>query len=237
MNGSSVVLIALLTSALTSAGTVYVIQRYKVLPSEPVAAEQVVVPELRGLSEADARKNAQAVQLSLLVAGREPSEQHEDGTVIRQSVAAGQKVPVQHSVNVVLARRIYKVPEVVGLSLEAATKTLEKEGYEVETDEAVPSADVEAGKIVEQTPKAGSELKRGASVSLKPSGGAAEVEVPKLLGMAYQDAKAAVEKLGLEPKFTWVDLAETASYRILRQTPKAGDKLKPGESVTLVVNR
>jgi serine/threonine-protein kinase len=236
MNGSTVVLVAMLTSALTAVGTVYVVERYKILP-EQEAAGGVVVPELKGLTEADARKNAQAVQVALLVAGREPSEKQDPGTVLRQSIPVGQRVPAQHPVSVVLAQEVLKVPDVMGLVVSEATLKLKDKGYELKVGESVPSSDVESGRVVEQDPAPGSELKKGAAVTVKASSGAEQVEVPQLAGMAHNQAKEKLEKLGLEVKFAWVALPETASYRVIRQTPRAGELLKPGESVQLVVNR
>ena len=237
MHTSSVVLVAIVTSLLTSVGTVYLVQRYEILPQRAEKVDDTVVPDLKGLTEADARRNTQAVELALLVAGREPSKEQNDGTVLRQSIPAGQRVPRQHPVSVVLASALLKVPQVTGLSLSEATLKLEQAGFEVEESESVPSADVEAGRIVEQAPTPGSELKQGASVVVKVSSGAAEVEVPQLSGMAHAKAKEELEKLGLEAKFVWVDLPETPSYRVIRQSPAAGKQLEPGESVQVVVNR
>lgn len=237
MHASSVVLVAMLTSALTAAGTVYMLQRYKVLPPQQEATAMAVVPKLEGLVEADARKNAEAVQVAFLVAGREPVEGHKDGTVIRQSVPAGQSVPLHHPVSVVLARELTKVPEVTGLAVGEATLKLKEKGYALKAGESVPNAEVEYGHIVEQSPKAGSELKPGETVTVKTSSGAAEVEVPQLAGTSHEQAKTKLEELGLVAKFAWVSLPETPSYRVVRQNPNAGQKLKPGETVSVVVNR
>lgn len=237
MHTSSVVLIAMLTSVLTAAGTSYLLDRYKILPEGSETAGTVVVPELKGLLEVDARKNAEAVQIALLVAGREPTEEQKDGTVLRQSVPAGQRVPPNHPVSVVLAQEALKVPAITGLPIGEATLKLKEKGFEIKAGESVPSADVESGLIVEQSPAAGSELKRGETVVVKTSSGPDEVEVPKLLGFNHKKANEALEKLGLKAKVNWVSLAETASYVVIQQKPPAGDKLKPGEEVTLVINR
>src|SRR5690606_38595054 len=145
MHTSSVVLIAMLTSVLTAAGTSYLLDRYKILPEGSETAGTVVVPELKGLLEVDARKNAEAVQIALLVAGREPTEEQKDGTVLRQSVPAGQRVPPNHPVSVVLAQEALKVPAITGLPIGEATLKLKEKGFEIKAGESVPSADVESG--------------------------------------------------------------------------------------------
>lgn len=237
MHGSSVVLIAMLTSALTAAGTVFVLQRYQVMPGETKQAETVSVPQFQGLSEGDARKNAEVAHVAILVAGREASEKEPDGTVLRQSIPAGQQVPPNHPVGIVLAREQLTVPELTGLTVADATLKLKEKGYELKADERLPSATVEVGRIVEQAPVAGTQLERGKVVTVKSSSGADQVEVPNLVGMTHEQAKAKCDALGLEAKFGWVSLAETPSYRVLSQKPPPGEKLKPKDAVTLVVNR
>ncbi|HEY6725553.1 MAG TPA: PASTA domain-containing protein [Polyangiaceae bacterium] len=236
MHGSSVILIAMLTSALTSAGTVYVLQHYEVMRGESKEGT-VPVPQFQGLSEADARKNAEVARVAILVAGREPSEKEPEGTVLRQSIPPGQQVPPNHPISIVLSQEQLSVPEVKGLTVAEATAKLKEKGYEPKAGDAVPSAEVEAGKIVEQDPAAGSVLGRGKTVTVKASSGVAEVEAPNLVGMSHEQAKTKAESLGLEPKFTWVSLAETPSYRVINQKPAPGTKLKPKDAVNLVVNR
>jgi eukaryotic-like serine/threonine-protein kinase len=236
MHTSSVVLIAMLTSVLTAAGTSYLIDRFKILPGDSDAGT-VVVPELKGLLESDARTNAEAVRVALLVAGREPTEEQKDGTVLRQSIPAGQRVPPNHPVSVVLAQEVLKVPAVTGLPIGEATLKLKDKGFEIKAGESIPSAEIESGLIAEQSPPAGGELKRGETVTVKTSSGPDQVEVPKLLGFSHNQAKEALEKLGLKAKVSWVSLAETASYVVIQQKPPGGDKLKPGEEVALVINR
>jgi len=237
MHGSSVVLIAMLTSALTAAGTVYVLQHYEVMRGETKQADTVAVPQFQGLNEADARKNAEVAHVAILVAGREPSEKEPEGTVLRQSIPPGQQVPPNHPVSIVLSQEKLSVPEVTGLTLADATAKLKEKGYELKAGESLPSPTVAAGSVVEQDPAAGSALERGKAVTVKTSSGVGEVELPNLVGMSHEQAKTKVEALGLEAKFAWVELAETPSYRVISQKPAAGTKLKPKEAVNLVVNR
>src|SRR5687768_11286923 len=130
MHASTAFLIAFFTSVLTASGTVYVFERFNVLgKSQPVA--ETVVPDLRGFSEVDARTNTQSSNLSLLVAAREPSAEAKPGTVIRQSIPAGQRVPRQHPVSVVIAEALPKVPALKGLTVPDATKKLEELGYKL----------------------------------------------------------------------------------------------------------
>ena len=128
MHGSTVVLISILTSAVTSVGSIYLVQRYDIFPKK-VEVVQTTVPDFKGLPEADARANAQAAHLALIVSSREPSAEMKAGSVIRQSIPAGQRVPHDHPVTVVVADELPKVPVVTGLKLADAKALLEKQGY------------------------------------------------------------------------------------------------------------
>lgn len=235
MQSSTVFVVAFFTSVITSAGSVYLIQKYDMIPQKEEA--KVIVPKLEGLSEKDARANARAAQIPVLVSGREPSSDYDEGIVIRQSIPAGQPVPPNHPVSVVLAEALPKVPKVVGLTVEKATAKLEQAGFDVEAAPPKPHATVAAGEVFEQDPEAGKPLKKGAKVTLTSSSGPGEIEVPKVVGMGHTVAKKKVDDLGLEGKVRWVSLAETASGIVLSQKPAPGEKLKPKGEVQMVVNR
>src|SRR5205814_10515858 len=99
MNAFSVIVIAFLTAAMTAFGSVYVIQKYTILPAHAAVAD-TLVPDFKGLSEADARANANVAHLGLLIASREASTEAKPGAVIRQSVPSGQRVAHDYTVNV-----------------------------------------------------------------------------------------------------------------------------------------
>jgi serine/threonine-protein kinase len=234
MNALSVVFVAFVTSVVTAAGTVYVAERYHVFRSQD---QREAVPSLVGLTEGDAKMNLDAVGFKMAVAGREASASAQPGTAIRQSPAAGQLAAAGQVISVTFASEPPKVPEVVGKSVEDATRILEEADYSVRVSESVPSKDVTEGMVAEQSPEAGATLEKKKYVSLKPSSGSPNVEVPKLVGMGIAKAKEAVE--GAKLKFTvqWVDLAETASNIVLRQIPNPGEKVAPGAEIKVVVNR
>jgi beta-lactam-binding protein with PASTA domain len=235
MNGSSVFLVALLTAVAAAAGTVYVIERYGLLPHAQTA--EVLVPDLRGVPEADARANAIAAHIALLVASREPTTEGKSGTVIRQSMAAGQRVPRDYPVSIVLAEEIPKVPSIVGVTVGEATRRLDQQGYHLQIGGTVASPDAGIGLIVDQSPKADTAQAKGGTVSVQVSSGAGDIEMPKLLGVGITQAKTDLEKLGLKPTVRWVAMAETPTYIVLNQKPAPGEKVKPGGEVQLTACR
>jgi eukaryotic-like serine/threonine-protein kinase len=238
MHPSTVILISFLTSVLTAGGTAFLMEHYAVFAGKTEAVTEYVVPDLRGMSEGDARTSATIAHLTLLVASREPSAEAKQGTVLRQSVAAGQRVQQRdYPVNVVLAEEIPKVPAISGLSVSEATQRLEQRGYSLQIGAKVPDAVVPVGMIVGQAPKADASYAKGGLVVAEISAGPAEFEVPKLIGVPLDRAKSELEKLGGKPVLVWTSLGETPTYVVLNQKPAPGTKAKPGSDVVLTVNR
>jgi beta-lactam-binding protein with PASTA domain len=238
MHGSTVFLIAFFTSVATAAGTVYGIERLNLLHKEaPAPVLETIVPDLHGFTEADARANAQASHITLLVASHEASADVKPGSIVRQSIPAGQHVPREHPVSVVLADELPKIPTVTGLSVVDASKRLEEKGYKLQAAPAVANATVPEGQIISQAPPGETPAEKGKTVAVQVSAGAGEVPVPKVLGLSITNAKTALEKAGLVADVHWVSLAETATYVVLNQKPKANEKAKPGTKVEIVANQ
>jgi serine/threonine-protein kinase len=236
MHGSTVVLVAFLTAAATAAGTIYVNERYGVL--KPRAQDtSVAVPDLAGMSENDARSNANIAHIVLFIAAREPSLDAKPGTVLRQSVPAGQRVSRETSLSVVLAEEVPKVPSVAGLAVPDATKRLEQKGYALTIGGSVADPKVAQGLVVTQAPAPDSAPSRWGTVTVQVSSGPGDVEIPKLLWLGMETAKTNIEKLGLKLVVNWVGGAEVPNYVVLAQKPAPGTKVKPGSDVVINVCR
>jgi len=236
MNGASVFLIAFFTSVACATGTVYAIERFNLL-HKPVAAADALVPDLRGVPEADARTNANVAHLAFLVASREPSTEVKGGSVLRQSMPAGQHVPRDYPLTVVLAEEVPRVPTVVGASIGEATQRIEQKGFHFLLGATVPSTDAGAGIVIDQSPKGDTPQTKGSTVTVQVSSGAGDVEMPKVIGIGVTQAKTDLEKLGLNVTIRWVALAETPTYVVLNQKPAPKEKVKPGGDVILTACR
>ncbi len=231
-----IVLVALLTSIIGATATVFVIERYSLFRPRSAAVE-TQVPDLQGLNENDARGNASAAHLTFFVAGREPTADVKPNTVIRQSPPPGQRVAQDQPIVIVMADELPRAPGVGGLTVADATQRLEQRGYRLEIAGKVPDANIPAGAIVEQSPRAEAAYAKGGAVRVQVSSGPPEVEVPKVLGVGVDKAKTELEKLGLKVVMNWVGMAETPTYVVLGQKPAALEKVKPGSDVVLTACR
>jgi serine/threonine-protein kinase len=229
-------MIAFATAAATSVGALYAHQKYDLF-SFNSKAEQVTVPELRGLTEAEARENLKSVGLLFLSAPREVSSAVKPGLVARQSVPPGQQLPRAHPVTVALAEELPKVPDVLGLAEAEATARLSQAGYKVQLGEGLLRAGASVGSVLEQSPKGDSPYQKEQAVVLRLALPPQEVEMPKVAGQSMTKAKAALEELGLKVKERWLSIPETPTFVVLSQKPEPKTKLKPGDEVELSANR
>lgn len=237
MNGAAVFLVAFFTSAATSVGTLYLAERLKVFHSEAAPDPMVLVPNLEGLPQADAMNNLNNLGLVLMIGGREPSATLADNAVLRQSVPAGQNVTKGQAITVTLAKALPKVPVVTGKTVAQATAALLEAGYRAEPQEPIHDDNIPEGQVISQTPEPGTALAEQKPVQLTVSKGPGDLQVPKVIGFTYSKARAALEEKNLKAKVRWVNLAETSSNIVLRQTPEPGTKTSKNSEVELVINR
>jgi beta-lactam-binding protein with PASTA domain len=237
MRGLALVIVVVLVSMVTSIATVLGFERVRLLAAQTREPPKVSLPSLKGLSENDARQNVNALGLVLLVSERRAASGAEVGTVVDQSPAAGQQLGAHGTVSVALARELPKVPGVVGRTLTEATTLLAQSGYKVEQAEPIADARVPKGSIVSQLPEAEARQETDKPVVVRLSAGPGEIEVPKLLGQSLEKVKAQAADLGFALKVVWTEEGETPDYVVLMQNPVPGKKIKPGDPVTITINR
>lgn len=236
MSFASTFIVSFFTAIATAVGTVYLVERLDVFGSEPETV-MVSVPNLGGLSEEDAAKNLAALGLKLLVGGREKSAKAKPGTVIRQTLPAGGQAKEGTPVSITLAEAMTLMPSVEGKTLEEARQVLTAAKVSFRIGDPIADEQVPMGSVVRQSPAAGQALADGQEVTIHASSGPGAVEVPKLRGLILSGAKKRIQDAGLKVgKLRWVARAETRSYLVLSQTPKAGDKAPKGSEVQLIVN-
>ncbi|MBW3658035.1 MAG: PASTA domain-containing protein, partial [Actinobacteria bacterium] len=140
--------------------------------------EQVAVPELVGLSESEAI--AALREAGLLPGTRENRfDEAEPGTVVEVNPPAGTPLARGSRVDIVVSagEELVRVRPVEGRSEADATFDLEEQGFEVIVEREF-SDSVEEGIVIEQDPDAGTELEKGAEVTIVVSRGPEETEEP-----------------------------------------------------------
>jgi len=135
------------------------------------------------------------------------------------------------------ASRETLVPDVGGLRLEQARALLDGRNLLLAISDTVEDARVEAGRIVRQTPQAGSTLRSGSDVRVVVSAGQPPVEVPSLLHLPLQTATELLAGAGLHVgEVTRREDEKEAASQVLSSRPSAGQKLPRGSAVDLTLS-
>ena len=127
------------------------------------------------------------------------------------------------------------VPPLIGLKEQLAKAQLEKLGLEAEVDKR-PSTEFAAGIVSDQSPKEGTEIAKGETVTLVVSTGAPTTPVPDLVGKTYDEAAEALQKVNLRAKKVEV-FSEKDPGEVIGQKPRAGEIVVEGSIVTLRVSK
>ena len=129
------------------------------------------------------------------------------------------------------------VPSVVGKPREEAVSQLEKLGLQVTVNEA-PHPDVPRGDVLSINPTEGSQLQRGANVTLTVSSGREITDVPDLTDLTPQEAAAELEKAGLKLNDDLQrDTSDTVEDgKIMSQNPAGGTQIAKGSKVSVTVS-
>ena len=150
--------------------------------SGPAKPTEVEVPDVTGLTRAEAKQQLTTAGLSLGGVRTEASTTQEPNTVTRTDPRAGKGVEPGSSVIIYLAQEAAAtVPNVIGKSESQARKILENAGYEVAVDSEI-NGDVDPGRVFRTDPRQNSKLDRGETVTIvlaiKPQNTATPTESP-----------------------------------------------------------
>jgi eukaryotic-like serine/threonine-protein kinase len=194
---------------------------------------------LRRLQSAGLRARAQAVQ------SRRPK-----GLVLRQVPRAGTEVPNGSAAVIVVSAgpQFADVPDVVGLSTDAATAQLTRAGFRTQVQEVAASEP--EGTVVAQNPGGGARAQRGRVVRINVSRGQGQTTttvvtttpsgttVPATGGQDEASARAALEGAGFQVRVLSRAVTDPSQDGIvLQQAPAGGTRAQPGSTVTITVGR
>ena len=208
-----------------------------------VARNSTDVPDLRGLTLAQATASLNNAQLSLgeVTYQPDPPQGAELGTVIGQTPEAAARVQQDSTVAVTIAgQKQVEVPNVVGQEEAEAGQSLQEAGLALGGVTREPSTSVPAGTVTAQTPSAGSTQPEGTSVALVVSTGppqAQVTEVPDVVGESQSAATQTLEAAGFEVGVTETYSTSVAAGSVISQSPQAGSTYEQGGTVTLTVSR
>lgn len=159
--------------------------------------------------------------------------------VLEQKKAPGELVKQGSTISLVVSRgpEWRQVPGVKGMHMLEARTQLENSGLEVE-EVFVYDGEVLEGYVVDQNPRQGERVQKGARVYVTVSKGVAPepFKMPNLVGNALEDARSAIEEVGLRVGVVSESLTSFPAGIVAAQNPKPGDSVVEGNAVDITVS-
>jgi serine/threonine-protein kinase len=199
-----------------------------------VGARQVDIPEVQGMSLAEAESALQGQ--GLVPKDREVHGALEAGQVLRTDPPAGTTVDSgsEVRVDVSLGPEPVEVPNVVGRPESEAITMLRDAGLTPIFEPQVHHDEVPAGDVISQDPAPGPGAFRGDEVTLVVSRGPAPVPMPNVRGKTEANATNELEGLGLVVTASVVGRGRS---EVIDQIPAPGVEVRRGDEVTILVTR
>src|SRR4051794_7704404 len=205
--------------------------------SVSVGLGKAIVPDVKGMSTADAQKELEKAGFRSDVS-RQHSDRVEEGTVIGTVPPAGTRLERKEIVTLQVSSgpNLVQMPSVVGLDQGAADAQIRDAGLRPRFQKQESTEP--QGQVIDQSPDGGSSARRGSSVTVIVSGGVGKVVVPNVAGESRQQAGADLQAAGLNVRVVKQTTDDpNADDQVITQSPTAGSRLPRGEAVTIFVGK
>lgn len=203
------------------------------------AGERVTVPDLSKMTEDAAKAALKELRLGVNVQTG-TSDDVPEGQVYDQSPAAGTKVDVhtQVTINISSGKEKFSLDDVTGMQYQQAQAQLENDGLVVSL-EFDYSDSVGSDKVISTSPKAGSQVAKGDTITITASKGkeTKTTIVPNLLGQNIDDAIQMIKDAGLTYNGKSSDYSDSYSEnQVMNQSISAGKTVEEGTTISLTVS-
>ena len=203
------------------------------------AGERVTVPDLSKRTEDEAKAALKELRLGVNVQTG-TSDDVPEGQVYDQSPAAGTKVDVhtQVTINISSGKEKFSLDDVTGMQYQQAQSQLENDGLVVSL-EFDYSDSVGSDKVISTSPKAGSQVAKGDTITITASKGkeTKTTTVPNLLGQNIDDAIQMIKDAGLTYNGKSSDYSDSYSEnQVMNQSISAGKTVDEGTTISLTVS-
>lgn len=203
------------------------------------AGERVTVPDLSNNTQDEAKAALKKLRLGVNVQTG-TSDDVPEGQVYDQSPAAGTKVDVHTQVTIYISsgKETFSLDDVTGMQYQQAQAQLENDGLVVSL-EFDYSDSVGSDKVISTSPKAGSQVAKGDTITITASKGkeTKTTTVPNLLGQNIDDAIQMIKDAGLTYNGKSSDYSDSYSEnQVMNQSISAGKTVDEGTTISLTVS-
>ncbi|GAA1552478.1 Stk1 family PASTA domain-containing Ser/Thr kinase [Kribbella hippodromi] len=194
-------------------------------------------PNLVNMTPAVAAADAGKAGLHTTLDNQDYSEDVPLGKVIRTDPAAGDRIRKNGDIGLTVSKgpERYRVPQLVGLQLDAAQQALSPIKLVTGQITQQYNETVPQGRVIAISPKFNTVVKPGTAVNFAVSKGKRPIGVPDFTGKSYRDANKALKKLGFVVSRSQQYDDKVAEGDVISQTPNNGT-LFAKDKVSLVVS-
>lgn len=196
----------------------------------------VSVPDVEGLTAAQAEKKLQANHLRLGKVTEKSSQTVAKNHVVK--VAGNQRhAHAGQSIDLVVSRGVktWKMADYVGDGYSDTADELRDKGFVVKQTKKY-SDTVATGKVIKQSVNAGTTINPSQqTVTLTVSAGKKQVTIPSFKGKDVSEVQDFANKHQLQLTTTQKNSTTVATNHVIQQTPKAGNKLTHGDTLTVQI--
>ena len=201
--------------------------------------EAVIVPDLRNVSEAQARNELERFGLNMRVQRSEYHPEIPEGFVIEQRPWANESIKEGRTVEVVLSlgARTQVVPDLKGMSLRQGRILLTRQNLRVGRVARVHTKGGTGETVLATTPGGGSELVEGSVVNIVVAVGGEKREylMPDLTGEDLLFIREKLREMGFRiGGVRYESRDEVFPNTVIGQSPRAGALIRQGDSIELV---
>jgi serine/threonine-protein kinase len=195
-------------------------------------------PPLVNMTKAQAELYARQHNFELFYGEGTYSETVPKDTVISQNPAADDRIVRGGTITLSLSLgpERFPVPDLAGLEVAAAKGELQQRNLKYKEGTGQYSDTVPEGAVISTNPAQGTELKRGDTVTVVVSKGKPPITIPDLSGQNINDARNALQQLGLTAVERYKD-SDQPRDQVIGQNPKPGTGAANNAEVTLDVSK
>ncbi len=214
--------------------------------SEPVEkVVEIVVPDVVGKTEADAKKTIQNAGLTVTVSYKDVDDKTKNGKVLSASPSVGTSVKEGSKVTITVGTysepvpEMVTVPDVMGKTEANAKSTLQNSGLKATVKYQDVTDQAKDGKVVSMSYASGKSVEKGTTVTITVGRYVAPKKtVPNVTGRSVADAKSLLEGNGLKVNVVERSVTEESQNgMVLSSAPSSGSSVEAGTTVNITVGK
>ncbi len=200
---------------------------------------RVVVPSVAGLTVKSATSQFASLGISGEVQEEVFSEEVPAGKIISSQPAGGGKVKPGGVVTLIVSKgkERYDVPNLAGLTPEAAAKLLSDNTLTLGTQSESYSSAIPQGSIISSSPRAGEQVKRESRIDIVISKGIEQINALDYVGKSGEQALNELTNAGFDVTPTYVYDEKELKGIVISQNPNGSQTLPKGTKIAVTISK